>query len=771
MKTIRLSLLMILLLSSAAMAADWVSLNPDSRPGATPEINLLSCNVQETRLEIVLPGFFIEQTPLGALLSVPGWSMTRNVGLPALPAASMLIALPTGDAIDLEVLRSNDFTFSGYQIQLLQTPEVDGLPTPDPVDPLAWKGSYPAMGATQGTSGYMKELPVTSIQAFPFRVDGETGTLTVSSHMLVIVHHDSGRDLWPAVPFSDSLRRRCAASILNFEAVPQSTPRAGGVQYLVITRSYTQEFIQPLVMWKAKCGYKTAVRVLTSVNQNAIKSIIMEYPDVEFVLLVGDHVDVPLSYWSGSPGDYWYACTTGGSNPDFYADLSIGRLSGSTGARITPQVNKILAYEKSPPLSSWLKHTVLVAHREEYPNKYTLCKNEIATAMASSSDWTVTKYYGGQTGKNNAGVSSLINGGVNLLNYRGHGDITEWWSWNLQYQSYYNSDVEALENGSMRPTVLNIACCCADIKEHCMCEAWMDTEGGAVASLGAIDPSYTIPNHDYDKKHYEAFFELDITEIGLATIYATDYIINYHGYLGEDNAKMYLWLGDPSMKLWRTIPGTCDVSHAASIPPGSQDFTVNVSAAGGFAIANAEVCAYKAGEVLEKGFTDSYGDVTLHVSPTTATTMFVTVNHPNYLPVENNVAVTGNGSLLYDQSSISARVGGTVNFALDAGVENAGRNYILLGSISGTQPGTALPGGLATMPLNFDIFTDIVFANLNSTLFTNFLGVLDANGQATAQLNAPAIPAGLAGTIMEYAYAMNYPWDFASNAVGVTVLP
>lgn len=121
-----------------------------------------------------------------------------------------------------------------------------------------------------------------------------------------------------------------------------------------------------------------------------------------------------------------------------------------------------------------------------------------------------------------------------------------------------------------------------------------------------------------------------------------------------------------------------------------------------------------------------------------------------------------------DAATLSARDGGTINFSLDAGSDNGGRNYVLLGSTTGTAPGTALPGGLATLPLNWDLFTDVVWQNVNTPLFTDFLGVLDANGLAQAQLNAPGqLPLSLVGMVMHFAFASNNPWDFVSNPVGI----
>ncbi|MHC4944138.1 MAG: M28 family metallopeptidase [Planctomycetota bacterium] len=124
---------------------------------------------------------------------------------------------------------------------------------------------------------------------------------------------------------------------------------------------------------------------------------------------------------------------------------------------------------------------------------------------------------------------------------------------------------------------------------------------------------------------------------------------------------------------------------------------------------------------------------------------------------------------LFTDTCIIPESGGTANFTLDAGSHNAGRDYILVGSVTGTEPGTPLPGGHVTLPLNWDWFTDFVIALINTPVFLNFLGTLDTSGTATAQLNAPPAP-GFAGITMHYAYALNNPWDFVSNPVAIEVV-
>jgi len=120
--------------------------------------------------------------------------------------------------------------------------------------------------------------------------------------------------------------------------------------------------------------------------------------------------------------------------------------------------------------------------------------------------------------------------------------------------------------------------------------------------------------------------------------------------------------------------------------------------------------------------------------------------------------------------TISGSTGGTVDFVLAAGWANSGDNYLLTGSLSGTVPGTLLPGGLATIPLNRDWFTNYILAHLNIPTFTGFWGRLDVMGNASAQLNVPAVP-GWIGRRLYFAYANATTWDFASNAVMVDIVP
>lgn len=128
-------------------------------------------------------------------------------------------------------------------------------------------------------------------------------------------------------------------------------------------------------------------------------------------------------------------------------------------------------------------------------------------------------------------------------------------------------------------------------------------------------------------------------------------------------------------------------------------------------------------------------------------------------------------SLAHDSPTLSASAGGTIEFQLDAGETYATRDYLLLGTRSGTEPGTLLPGGNVTIPLNRDRFTDYVISHLDTPQFAEFSGGLDAGGAATVALCVDPLGQSWVGRTLHFAFATSRPWDFASNAVAVEIVP
>lgn len=133
-------------------------------------------------------------------------------------------------------------------------------------------------------------------------------------------------------------------------------------------------------------------------------------------------------------------------------------------------------------------------------------------------------------------------------------------------------------------------------------------------------------------------------------------------------------------------------------------------------------------------------------------------------------------ALAASTAELSISGAGRVDFALEAGSGAAGAAYALVGSISGSSPGTPIDG--IVLPLNIVgdpwFWLTVVAAN-SSNLQGNF-GVLDARGSSRAALVLPNnAPASIAGATLHHAFVTldqsSARLAFASNAVPLRLLP
>lgn len=128
-------------------------------------------------------------------------------------------------------------------------------------------------------------------------------------------------------------------------------------------------------------------------------------------------------------------------------------------------------------------------------------------------------------------------------------------------------------------------------------------------------------------------------------------------------------------------------------------------------------------------------------------------------------------SLTADAYTVSAASGGAIDLALDAGAAYVGRDYVVLGGMSGTQPGHTFGTGI-TLPLNPDPYMGLIGRLINSPYCVNFAGTLDGSGNQSATLNSlGALPSGWVGNNVYFAYLLINPIDFASNPIVIEIEP
>ncbi|MBD3278731.1 MAG: hypothetical protein GF388_10560, partial [Candidatus Aegiribacteria sp.] len=565
--------------------------------GEAPEITLLESDHMHMVLEIDMPGFWLFERPennaVWNAVAVPGCYSQGRVGLPDLPSITELFALPFGTEAVVSVENITTATYENTEIMPRQIPEVDmdHAPYPFAISEDFYSGSnaYPVKTATVDNQGTWSGLNVARLVVNPFSYNPDTGSLQVISSMTVRVDFEGGASAI-AEPVNPSMVSAMETSVLNWSSFAQSATSLGSrgdaVEYVFICTDETEAWVSELFTFHNTLGLHTRVETLTApATTDDIKTAITDNYETgvtRFACIVGTNDDLPSYVWDGKTGDYWYGCLTGG---DYFAEVAIGRLTGNQ-TQIEHQVDKIIDgyanfnFDDKNTTGIIPSLSVLAAHGENYPGKYTQCCNEIAAYDYSLMDFTFTKVYPPEGGTA-ADVSNAINNGNGIVTYRGHGMDT-YWTWAPNWDA---SNINALTNTFM-PPVFNIACYNGNYTGGgtCLSEAWQWADNGSSGNIGATDPSYTEANHTYIKEIYKEIYDNGVYRVMEAVNAATVTTINDHGTYGEANAKMYVWFGDPAMNLWTFdeagYPEPLLIDPPDEILPGNQDVTVSVTANG-----------------------------------------------------------------------------------------------------------------------------------------------------------------------------------------------
>jgi hypothetical protein len=271
--------------------------------------------------------------------------------------------------------------------------------------------------------------------------------------------------------------------------------------------------------------------------------------------------------------------------------------------------------------------------------------------LAAYSNPPVFSTYYGAEGATDADVSAAINDGVGLVAYRGHGSSSSWSSWNLGNESYNSTDVNALTN-VQTPVVWSFACSNSQLSSNdCLAEVWMEqVDNGAVSHYGATVPSYTTQNHELDRQMFQAVYDEGLVIQAQAIEFGEEMM----GVLeGDDNAWMYLLLGDPAQSI-RTDPGfnwEVFLPDLIEIEPGfPYNLHLELHADGTpdpdvlFSVWKPMNDRQVGDEVFTNTYTDSNGKADLVISPETEGWLYFALRGENGEALYDSVRVVRSGT-------------------------------------------------------------------------------------------------------------------------------
>jgi len=548
-------------------AATWVSFTGQEE--VIPRVGVVKSDPLETVVDVDILGMYVEEITKdgGAFqrISIPDYATTEQVGKPELPVIRKALEVPGSARVSVEVVNSSYKTLTGYRVFPFQVPLTDGQKE----GPFTMDGEFYALDTwyprdlawIQGPSIW-RDIRFVVLAVAPIAYNPQKGELRVYDSVRVRLTYEEGgvkNVLETDGGVSAGYEPMYRDNVINYD--PESHYEADrDVDYLIIAknRKFKRKIKRAIKQLHPGINIKAVTTNETGNTAQNIKDYIQNVYEsstpatLDFVVFVGDEDVIPLYQWQSEynpsdyyPSDHWYACVAG---DDMYADIGLARVCAKRRGHVNTYKQKFLNYQEN----GWVENVLLVAHREGYPGKYTACKEWIRTNILSGMN--VTTAYGG-AGAGNSDVKNAIESGQGIVNYRGHGSATSWSGWSQTGGSFTTSDAKALSNGNMTPVLFSIACNNAGIQgtAETLAEAFMlNRDGGSVSFLGATKPSYTIPNHDFDKLLFDAYFNEGIEEIAYILNDANfELLVLYGGSssYAADNVRMYLWLGEPALKV------------------------------------------------------------------------------------------------------------------------------------------------------------------------------------------------------------------------------
>jgi|TARA_B110000467_G_scaffold62275_1_gene56826 hypothetical protein len=219
------------------------------------------------------------------------------------------------------------------------------------------------------------------------------------------------------------------------------------IEYIIITSADLEEAADSLAVLHSNYVDETTqlitevILVDDGISANEIRELIydkiQDYDDLEYLLLLGDETILPPIYKDGSPSDDFYSTISETSGTP---QLATGRIPVSNLNEALTVSKKISMYILNPAAGLWRSKVALIADDQHKSGSY----KEAELAHSENSDilFDTLKevlhplpYYGalyqsenGSDGllqpKLTMNVLDIINDGIGLINYIGHGSTT-----------------------------------------------------------------------------------------------------------------------------------------------------------------------------------------------------------------------------------------------------------------------------------------------------------------------------------------------------------
>ncbi|MEO0078396.1 MAG: C25 family cysteine peptidase [candidate division WOR-3 bacterium] len=609
---------------------------------------------------------------------------TTEPGSPLLPVFIGNVSIPAGAEVEgVELVSAERIELgTGYRLYPVQPmrplSKFDEVPFVGPNQTIyASDAAYPAQMPAAIPAGSKAGFRIAGFQFCPFEYYPASGRLVLITRAELLVRY---RENAVSVPVLTVSQRDMAAAdvahiVMNSSDVARMAPPAlekdaDEIDVMIVTSASLLPAMDNFRKYVARKGYFVKVIPAETIyarytgydNPEKIRNMLKEkfaQNGLKCVILAGDvqHVPCRTGYLPYSPynvpADWYFADLDGtwdannnhqygemtGDAVDLYSDIIVARLPFDSAGDVANFLRKDSTYELLPDTAylnnvilpfEWLWQNIDFAGR--------IVNKNIALALGRMSTWEVDSGLSMPP----ATVVAALNAGRHLFHFAGHGSVTAFGS------TFSTSNLPSLTNIGKLPIVNSMACDCGNFdQQECLGEQFINvTNGGAVstalnARYGWGAPPTMGPSENLCMEFYNNYIKG--MPQGQAYNLAKDFYRNAAFTQLTYRWSVYDWTfqGDPTMRMWRTVPRTLAVVAPDTVMTGPQMLEVTIEC-GDLPVKDARVALTHLGELLGRGVTNSQGWTAFPITaPDDTWTMVLTVHAQDARLYEKTVYAGG----------------------------------------------------------------------------------------------------------------------------------
>lgn len=501
------------------------------------------------------------------LIRVKGFGVMGDVGKPALPFYNDILVVPQKEGLKIKIIEADYQEYDNFYIQPALEPQIDSENYPDTkikIDKLTYSSNsyFPKDIVEIASVQIYRDIPLAFVQISPIQFNPKTKKIRCYSNIKYRIAFDGSNTTNSSTNRKESLAI-LKNVVLNPKSLESSLIGSSGLSrsissvstnsdttYLIIT---TDEFLpaaEEFAYWKTITGYRSDIVSQASWTSSQVRNVVRAKYSCykpEYLLIIGDHEDVPGQVYPHNNGDYptdlYYTCMDG--TGDFTSDIAHGRIPVESLEEAFLVLRKIINYERNSPADngSFYQTGVHCAYFQDNNSsptsitardtcdgyedrRFVLTCEEIRDYLTDSIALNMRKivnrvYFAEDTvfptnykkksysdghpisaelrkdiapfypwNGNNIDIINEINSGRFYVLHRDHGVDTAW-----SHPYFHVTDISSLSNGDKLPVIFSIECQSGrflPIDYECLAEKFIrHPGGGAVGVFAASQISYS----------------------------------------------------------------------------------------------------------------------------------------------------------------------------------------------------------------------------------------------------------------------------------------